>query len=109
RVGTPEEGSGPGGASHDGAGDGGTGGSGGSGGNGGSCGNGASGPGDGGDDDMRRALIALNAQVVSLMQQLANKQPSSGQVRPIAKLPEPAPFKGDPEDLERFRSQLSNT
>ena len=58
---------------------------------------------------MRRALIALNAQVVSLMQQLANKQPSSGQVRPIAKLPEPAPFKGDPEDLERFLRQLSNT
>ena len=58
---------------------------------------------------MRRALIALNAQVVSLMQQLATKQPSSRQVRPIARLPDPAPFKGDSEDLERFLRQLSNT
>ena len=58
---------------------------------------------------MSRALIALNAQVVALMQQLANKQSHNSPVRPYAKMPEPAPFKGDPEDLERFLRQLTNT
>ena len=58
---------------------------------------------------MSRALIALNAQVVALMQQLANKQSRNGTVRPYAKMPEPAPFKSDPEDFERFLRQLTNT
>ena len=84
-----------------------TGGSGGNGGrNGGGTWGGAADP--NGDDDIRRSLLSLNQQVLSLMQQLADKKAGDHSVRPIAKLPEPAPYKGDPEDLERFLGQLTN-
>src|SRR5215217_2918270 len=72
-VGAPGEGQGLGGAFGGAGGEDGTGAAGGSGSGGGGAGGNGSAPaaGSGGDDDMSRALIALNAQVVALMQQLA--------------------------------------
>ena len=76
----------------------------GSGGNGNSGNASALGSGEGGDNNMGRELMILQTQMVQLLQQMAKLQNLTIEktVRPMAKIPEPAPYKGDPGNLERF-------